>query len=267
MEKHEDPGIEQDPREVHKKEQEMVKGDATIISAGDQTMVITGYKPGLVFERIPKIMTDAPAVGKTEKNKQQGFNFRGIEGVYDALTRVMGKHQVFTTHRVLELSRHSVKSKSGSQGVFLIAKFRFRFWGPDTSWVETEIPSEASDYGDKASNKLISIAHKYALVSTFCLPYNLDDPDEGNIEEKVGHDADKTPVGNQHLKHLYPIMTKNKWVASDVSNIINAYWGLSATTDLTIAQLAELEKIIKSKSPKAAAADAMDFVKKRDGVG
>lgn len=151
-------------------------------------------KVKLINRQLAKIRLEAPAVGKTEKNQQQGFNFRGIEGVYNAISGIMAKHEVVTSQEFLEDVVTSIKSSKGAAGVHVRQKIKFTFEAVDGSQYVTQAYGEAMDYGDKASNKALSIAHKYALVTTLCLPYSIDDPD---IQSHDGHKSQQHPAQQQ----------------------------------------------------------------------
>ena len=46
-------------------------------------------------------MQDIEAIGKNKKNAQQGYSFRGIDDMYNALQPLFKKHAVFITSNVL----------------------------------------------------------------------------------------------------------------------------------------------------------------------
>ena len=55
---------------------------------------------------------------------------------------------------------------------------KFTFYATDGSNVSTQARGEGMDSGDKASNKAMAVAHKYALTQTFTIPYEgMVDPD------------------------------------------------------------------------------------------
>ncbi len=138
---------------------------------------------GKIYEAIPLIMAEIDPVGKNQVNTQQKFKFRGIDDVYNAIQKVMAKHGVFNTAKIKRRERKEIVSKQGTAGVYVLNEFIFRFYASDGSYVESEADGEALDYGDKASNKAASIAHKYALLQTFCIPTeDLKDPDAESHE-------------------------------------------------------------------------------------
>ena len=65
-----------------------------------------------------------------------------------------------------------------------ICKIRYDFFTDDGSKVSCTVIGEGMDTGDKATNKAMSIAFKYACFQTFCIPTeDMDDPDAERPEE------------------------------------------------------------------------------------
>ena len=134
--------------------------------------------PEMIYTLIPAIMADISAIGKDKKNVQQGFKFRGIDDVMNVMKPILAKHQVFVVPEVLEQTREESKTRNGSELHYSLLRIRFRFFAPDGSFVEAVTLGEGMDSGDKASNKAMSIAFKYALFQVFCIPTEeMDDPD------------------------------------------------------------------------------------------
>lgn len=131
-----------------------------------------------IHKQMAGIMARIGHIGKDKENKQQGFRFRGIDDVYNALHGIMAEFGVFTTSEVLSLDRADRPTKSGGIMTFVIAKIRYTFWAEDGSSVTSEVIGEGMDSGDKASNKAMAIAHKYALLQAFMVPTeDMSDPD------------------------------------------------------------------------------------------
>lgn len=123
-----------------------------------------------IYAQIAKVMTDLEAIGKSQRNDQQKFNFRGIDNVYNELHEHMAKHCVFTTSKVLSFERVDKTSRNGGAMIHMIARVEYRFHADDGSFVETESFGESADSGDKAATKCLAIAHKYALLQVFMIP-------------------------------------------------------------------------------------------------
>lgn len=127
-------------------------------------------EPGSIFGLMPKVMAAIGAIGKGRKNQQQGYSFRGIDDVYNAIHDALAENQVFPVPRVLEQKREERPSKSGGLMFHVVLLVETRFYAPDGSSVSAVTVGEAMDSSDKASNKAMSAAMKYALLETFCIP-------------------------------------------------------------------------------------------------
>lgn len=137
----------------------------------------------MIYTLIPAIMADITAIGKDKRNAQQGFNFRGIDDVMNVMKPILSRHQVFTVPEVLEQVREVKASAKGGELRYSLLRVRFRFYAPDGSHVDAVTQGEGMDSGDKASNKAMAIAYKYALFQVFCIPTEeMIDPDAESHE-------------------------------------------------------------------------------------
>lgn len=139
----------------------------------------------LIFQKLPAIMADVEAIEKGRKNQQQGYSFRGIDDIYNALHDIFAKHQVFITSEIVSASREDRESSKGTGLIYSVIDFRFTFYAVDGSFVTTMQRGEGMDSGDKSSNKAASVALKYALMQTLLIPTADDkDPDGQSHETK-----------------------------------------------------------------------------------
>jgi hypothetical protein len=138
---------------------------------------------GLIFEQINSIMNDITCIAKDRKNTNQGYQFRGIDDVYNELHGLFAKYRVFTVPEVIEEKSEERQSKSGGTLIYRILKIKYTFFGSDGSFIVATVIGEAQDSGDKASNKAMAVAHKYALLQVFCIPTDeLKDPENDSPE-------------------------------------------------------------------------------------
>lgn len=147
---------------------------------------------GQIYAAISAAMADISAIGKDKYNQQQGFKFRGIDDVMNALKPILTKNKIFTVPQVLEQTRESKVTTKGGELRYSLLKIAFRFYTTDGSFVEAVTLGEGMDSGDKASNKAMAIAYKYALFQVFCIPTEeMADPDGESHETK--HEPQKKP--------------------------------------------------------------------------
>jgi hypothetical protein len=133
---------------------------------------------GEIYKKILDAMSEIECIGKGRTNSQQGFKFRGIDDMYNELHSILAKHRIFTTSEVLTEKSEERQTKTGGNLIYRILKIKFSFHTDDGSFVTSEIIGEGMDSGDKASNKAMSVAHKYALIQIFCIPTEEEkDPD------------------------------------------------------------------------------------------
>lgn len=110
-------------------------------------------------------------ISKDRKNVQQGFQFRGIDQVYNALAPVLAKHGLVILPRITERTVTERTTQKGGVLFYVVVKAEFDFVATEDGSKHTVMTyGEAMDSGDKATNKAMSIAYKYAAFQAFCIP-------------------------------------------------------------------------------------------------
>lgn len=138
----------------------------------------------LIFQKIPAIMAEVPVIGKNKRNAQQGFNYRGIDDVQNALQNILPKHGVFYVPEILESHREERTSARGGNLIYTVLKVKYTFYATDGSSVSAVVQSEGMDSADKSSNKAMSAACKYALFQVFNIATEeMVDPDSESPEQ------------------------------------------------------------------------------------
>lgn len=137
-----------------------------------------------IYQSIAALMQDIPAVGKEKRNKEQGFLYRGIDDVMNALQPLLSKHKIFIVPEVLEQRREERTSKAGKALLYSLLTIKYTFFAEDGSSVSAVVIGEGMDTADKASNKAMAVALKYALFQVFCIPTEeMVDPDSETPED------------------------------------------------------------------------------------
>ncbi len=104
--------------------------------------------------------------------------YRGIDDVMNAINPALVKHNVFIVPEVMEQSREERKTAKGGSLLYSVCRMKFRFCADDGSYVEAVTIGEGMDSGDKATNKAMAVAFKYACFQVFCIPTEeMKDPD------------------------------------------------------------------------------------------
>lgn len=133
---------------------------------------------GLIYGKIASIMKEVPAIGKNQRNAQQGYQYRGIDDAMNAVQNVLPKYGVFYVPEVLESQREERTTAKGGNLIYTVLKVKYTFYAEDGSHVSAVVQSEGMDSADKSSNKAMSAACKYALFQVLNIPTKeMIDPD------------------------------------------------------------------------------------------
>ncbi len=126
----------------------------------------------------------AEGIGKNRKNQQQGYQFRGIDDVYNALAPALSKHGLVILPRVL--SRECVERTTGTGKPLFYTTVEAEFdfvCSKDGSTHTVKTFGEAMDSADKSTNKAMSAAYKYACMQAFCIPTEGDNDADGTTHD------------------------------------------------------------------------------------
>ena len=106
-----------------------------------------------IYEAICNVMSEIGAIEKSKKNQQQGFMYRGVDEVMNALQPLLVKYKVFIVPEVLEQTREERTTKTGNTVIYSVCKVKYTFYADDGSFVQAVVVGEGMDSGDKATNK------------------------------------------------------------------------------------------------------------------
>jgi hypothetical protein len=144
------------------------------------------------------MLAEVDAIAKDRKNIQQGFTFRGIDDVYNTVHPVLAKCKVYPRTEIMESDHKERTTRNGGVQFFVRLRMRYHLVsGVDGSSIWTEVIGEAADTGDKAYNKAMSIAYKYALFQLLCIPTEAMDPDASIAEPTQADKPAEKPAKEQ----------------------------------------------------------------------
>lgn len=135
-----------------------------------------------VYKAIVAVQTDLCKEGLAKDGEAKGFGagykFRGIDALYNVLSPLLAKHNLVIIPRCMERVE-SIRASGAKKLYFVMVRMEFDFISAIDGSKHTAITyGEAMDSGDKATNKAMSIAYKYACFQAFAIPTEGDnDPD------------------------------------------------------------------------------------------
>lgn len=111
-------------------------------------------------------------IAKDRKNLQgSGYMFRGIDDVYNAIAPLLAEHGLCIIPRILHRECIERQSKNGGALFYVTVEAEFDFVSAEDGSKHTARTfGEAMDSGDKATNKAMSAAYKYAAFQAFAIP-------------------------------------------------------------------------------------------------
>lgn len=139
-----------------------------------------------VYAAMRNVMEDVgkSGISKARKNAQQGYQFRGIDDVYNELNAILSKHNLLICPRMKD--RFVTERTTNKGGVLFYVTVNAEFEiisSEDGSKHVISTFGEAMDSGDKATNKAMSAAYKYAAMMLFCIPTEGDNDADAETHE------------------------------------------------------------------------------------
>lgn len=169
---------------------------------------MTTQKVYQAISDVAKELIEKGGIGKEKPEKKDNkpipygapdYAFRSIDQVYNALSPALVKNKLIILPRMIERQVTERITSKGSVLFCVVVKGEFDFISTeDGSKITISTFGEAMDSGDKATNKAMSVAYKYAAFQAFCIPTEetTQDADKENHEIK----ADSPPSQPQQAK-------------------------------------------------------------------
>lgn len=186
------------------------------------------------------VMAEVQKVGKDSKNAQQGFNFRGIDAVMNAVGPAFRAHGIVTMPNVIDYTAETVATKNGGTMNHIILRVKYVFMGPAGDTMECTVFGEAADSGDKAMSKAHSVAYRTALLQVLTIPTGDPDPDATTYERGDAQGA--PPAGaklasDAQIKAVYGKKKALGMTESALTAALKRDYGKDHPGDLTDAEV------------------------------
>jgi len=138
----------------------------------------------LIASKMAAVLADTQPVEKNGMNQQQGFKFRSIDDTVASVRKALIKHNVAIVPEVVSTEKSTYQTKSGAVMNVSDVLVNYSFMAEDGSLVVATMAGQASDSGDKAVSKALSMAFKYLCFQTFLCGTD-GDPDAEVAPEAV----------------------------------------------------------------------------------
>jgi len=143
-----------------------------------------------IAQALSEVMKAVGAIAKKDKNTAQGFNFRGIDSVVNAVSPALQKFGVVVVPSVEEYDYQTVEiGRNRTAMGHVRVKVTYTFIGANGDSLKATVVGEAMDSGDKATAKAMSVAFRTALLQSLSLPTDEVDPDAHSYERSSSEDV------------------------------------------------------------------------------
>ena len=124
-------------------------------------------------------------IAKDRTNTQGAtYKFRGIDDVYNAISPLLATHNLCILPRVLKRECVERTTAKGSAIFYVTVEAEFDFVSAEDGSKHTvKTFGEAMDVSDKATNKAMSAAYKYAAFQAFAIPTEGDNDADSSTHE------------------------------------------------------------------------------------
>jgi hypothetical protein len=215
-----------------------------------------------VYKAINAVQRDlcVAGIGKNRKNQQQGYSFRGIDDMYNALAPILARHGLCILPRVMSRECVERQTAKGSTLFYVTVLMEFDFvCAEDASHHTVVMSGEAMDSADKATNKAMSAAYKYAAMQTFAIPTEGDNDADSTTHDVVPADA-ATKAKEDRLRLITDaIIAKHarddrygmyeEWVGVTDNEEKLAVWGMLRSHSKVRSAIKEQAEIEKQTEP------------------
>ena len=113
------------------------------------------------------------------------FNFRGIDGVMNAVGPALRAHGVHIRPVQVDVDRRDTKTSGGKDARETCVMVTYEVTGPAGDSFGGMAPGESLDNGDKGTAKAMSVAYRTFLLQALTIPTDETDPDATTYQREA----------------------------------------------------------------------------------
>lgn len=191
-----------------------------------------------VYQCINRVQSALSKIGiSKDRTCQQGasFKFRGIDDVYNALSPLLATYGLCILPRMLTRHCDERQSSAGKALFYAVVEAEFDFVSAEDGTLHTvRTFGEAMDSGDKATNKAMSAAYKYACMQAFSIPTEGDNDPDATVHEVAPNPAPQ-PMPDAVVAEWLDDMQRADNIA-DLKTVFGSAWKAASSVGDTAAK-------------------------------
>lgn len=200
-----------------------------------------------VYKTINAVQADLArsGIGKDSTNTFDNYKFRGIDAVYNTLSPLLAKHGLCILPRMLTRHVDERTSAKGGALFYVTVEAEFDFvCAEDGSKHTIRTFGEAMDRGDKATNKAMSAAYKYAAFQAFAIPTEGDNDADATTHEVAAKPMRHSPTKGE-MEGLTPEV--QEYIRDLASDVTDAFRGAEAALQAAAVRRVDSERLDDSQ--------------------
>ncbi|SRR5712691_10782309 len=159
-----------------------------------------------VQELLVRAMQKVQSIGKKDNNITQGFWFRGIDAVMNAVGPAFRDVGLVCIPLVHNHTEERFTTTKGTAMKAVTIHVEYTLVGPSGDVLVGSAVGEAADAGDKATPKAMSVAYRSFLLQALCIPTHDPEPDAVSYERAVSPPQHTDPgllaLLTEHIDHV-----------------------------------------------------------------
>lgn len=154
----------------------------TDLSDLDETIIDTSMMS--IHQLLIEARRQVGAVGKTGRNREQGYDYRGIDDVVNAASPIFARLGILILPTLESATYRDVRTSKDKPSREVTVEVTYRFIGSQGDFLDIKVPGESMDSGDKGTPKAMSVALRIALLQALMIPTKElhPDPDSQSYE-------------------------------------------------------------------------------------
>ena len=187
-----------------------------------------------IYQALIAVMRDVPEIKKGDRNTFHNFTFRGVERVVNHVGPAFRTHGVIMRPTGVQLTSRDVTTEKGKTAREVTVIVDYTFTGPAGDEMPIQVPGEATDVGNSAVAKAMSVAQRIGLLQAFTIAVQQVDPETEGLE--------RGPDPLIALKREVADIAKERgWVdGDDITRLREEYGVWSQGGDISTADVAQL---------------------------
>jgi len=129
-----------------------------------------------IHEALLKTRHDVGIIGKGDRNTFHNFAYRGIDSILNRVGPALLVNEINVIPELRSLDSRDITTEKGKRAREVTVTMAYTYTGPEGDSVVALVAGEASDTGDSAVSKAMSVALRIAHIQMLQIPTGESDP-------------------------------------------------------------------------------------------